>query len=192
MYWFLYVITWLFVKIFYPCKVVGKKNMLKQGGIYVCNHYSNVDVAYFGNYLNKKFYYLAKKELFKTKFKAWFLRQLGAIKIDREKVDIQATKKCLKLLKDKKRLVIFPEGTRNKINQDLQEIKNGSAMFAIKSKTPIIPVHIEKKAKLFHRNKLIIGEPFELSKFYDLKINSEVLTKASKVIEEKMQELYKK
>jgi len=84
---------------------------------------------------------------------------------------------------------VFPEGTRNKKSEELQEIKSGTAMLAIKAKVPVLPIHIAKRAKVFRRQRLYIGEPFDLSEFYDQKLSAEVLDAASKKIEEKLLEV---
>ena len=94
----------------------------------------------------------AKKEMFKNKFLSWFWRGMGLISLDRQKTDFTALKTSLSVLKDGKKLVIFPEGTRNKVNTELQEIKGGTALFAIKAKVPIVPMWIEKRGKIFRRN----------------------------------------
>lgn len=186
MYWFWKIITWPFVRILCPCKLVGKENLPKGNAIYVCNHLSNFDVFYCFHYLNKKFNFLAKQELFNKKIKSTFLKQIGGIPINREKIDLKAIKTVLTLLKNKKNLMIFPEGTRNKNNTNLQEIKNGTAMFAIKTETQIVPLHIDKKGKILKRNKLLIGKSFELKEFYGKQTNNEILNKASEIIEKHM------
>ena len=190
MFRFLYLISYPFLRLFLPCKVVNRKNYLKkQPAIVVCNHLSNLDVIYLVSYIYEKKYFLAKKELFNTKIKNKFLRHVGGIPIDRNSSDITAMKNCLNVLKKGKKLVIFPEGTRNKQNTDLQEVKNGSVMFAIKARVPIIPMRIEKRGKWFRRNKLIIGESFELSEFYGQKLTSEVLDQASLELVKHLNEL---
>ena len=130
---------------------------------------------------------MSKKELFKNKFYAWILRGLGCIKIDRQNLDIAATKQVFQVLKDNKTLGIFPQGTRSQA--DDMEIKNGVCMFAIKSKTPIVPMYIKKKPKFLVFNKIYIGEPFELTEFYDQKLTKEVLDSAAKIVLAKFEEL---
>ena len=137
---------------------------------------------------NRKIHFLSKKELFKNKFFAWILRCLGCIKIDRQNLDINATKQVFKVLKENKTLGIFPQGTRSQ-DEDNMEIKNGVCMFAIKSKTPIVPMYIKKKPKFLVFNKIYIGEPFELTDFYDQKLTKEVLDAASQVVLAKFEEL---
>ena len=51
-------------------------------------------------------------------------------------------------------------------------------MLAIKTKTPIVPVWIKKKPRLFRINSVKFGKPFTLEEFYDEKLTSEVLSKA--------------
>lgn len=187
MYWFAYIITWIFVRILCPCKVIGKENVRKKSpAIIISNHLSNFDPFYIGEYLPEKKYFLAKKELFTNKFKSWLFRSIGMISIDRKSNDLTAIKNSLKVLKNGKKLIMFPEGTRNKLDEELKQIKNGAAMIAIKARVPIIPVHIEKRGKLFRKNKMTIGKPFELNEFYDQKLTAEILSKAGEIIVEKL------
>lgn len=175
----------------YPCKIKGKENLIKKGKgqIYVCNHMSNVDMLYLAHYFGFRMRYLAKKELFENKFFGWVLKKIGAIPIDRDKIDLTAIKTSLGVLKDNKTLVICPEGTRNKQDENLQEIKNGAAMLAIKAKVPIVPIIVQKRAKIFRKNQVSIGNAFELDQFYSQKVSNEILVEASKIIEKNMENL---
>ena len=73
-----------------------------------------------------------------------------------------AFKNSIKVLKNNKPLGIFPEGTRNKGNEesDMLEAKSGAIVFASKTGVPIIPMAIYRRPKLFRSNKILIGEPF--------------------------------
>ena len=170
MYRFLWTLCWPFFRLFYPYKVIGKKNVDNTPKIMICNHYSNLDIFVLGLGVKRKMRFLGKKELFKGKFVCWFMRKMGVIKIDRQTADIQAIKTCLQALKNNQMLTIFPEGTRNKEGDELQDIKNGACMLAIKAKVEIIPVNILKKAKIFSKNRLMIGKPFSLEEFYLVKL----------------------
>lgn len=176
------------IKILYPTKFVGKKNVPKGGCIIASNHRSNMDVVLLGANTWEKKYYLAKKELFKGKFKSAILKSFGAIKIDRETNDVGAIKKSLSVLKAGKKLVIFPEGKRNG-EANLGQIKQGIAMLAIKGQVPIVPMYIAKKAKIFRRNKIFFGEPFTLKQFYGVKLSGDVLAEATQIIEIKLKEI---
>ena len=188
-----FCIIFLPITIMLPTKVVGKVRKNKDKGvIIVANHYSNYDAMLLDVKLKKRIRFLGKKELVKTKITKWFFEKVaGVVSIDRGSADIKATKQILQLLKENKTIGVFPEGTRNKNEEDKFEAKNGVCMFAIKSKTPIVPVWLVKKPKLFRRNILLVGELFELSEFYNERLSQEVLNKASAVLTEKMLELKK-
>ena len=156
---------WIFVKLFYPTKVIGKKNLpKKQGYVLTCNHYSNLDVVILGVSLGKKIRYLAKKELFKNKFMGWYVKKLGGFPVDRENPDISAFKFGVNALKEGHVFGIFPEGTRNKGADDaeLQDLKSGAITFASKTGTKIVPVMIYRRARFLRKNYIVIGEPIDI------------------------------
>lgn len=190
MFHFCQIIATPFVRFCYPTKFIGKKHIPKGSCIIVSNHTSNLDVVNLATHTWEKKYYLAKKELFKSKFVGGFLKSFGGISIDREGNDLGAIKESLKVLKNGKKLVIFPEGTRNNNeNMELGEVKQGAAMLAIKAKVPVVPMFVLKKPKFWRRNKVFVGQPFELSEFYGKKLSAEELAGASKMIENKLNEL---
>ena len=190
MFHFLQILATPFVRLLFPTKFIGKKNLPKGACIISSNHTSNLDAPLLATHTWEKKYYLAKKELFSSKFKNWFISGIGGIKIDRQANDITAIKNSLSVLKKGKKLVIFPEGTRNNNeNMELGEVKHGVVLFATKAKVPIVPMFILRKPKLFRRNKVLIGEPFELSEYYNKKLSNEEMAKASDVVVQKMNEL---
>ena len=184
------IIVALPIRLLFPTKIIGKKNIPKGACILSCNHTSNMDAVIFAVKTWEKKYYLAKKELFENKFVGFFLKKFGGIRIDRQANDVTAIKNCLKVLKDNKKLFIFPEGTRvHNENMELGEVKQGVAMFAIKAKVPIVPMFILRQPKIFRRNKIFIGKPFTLEEFYGKKLDSIELEKASELVALKMNEV---
>lgn len=176
MYKFLQILVWPFYRLFHPIKVVGKKNIPKKGkAVLICNHHSNSDIFVLVTAIFRRQYFLAKKELFKKRCNARFLKRMGAIPIDRNANDISAIKACLKVLKENKLLTIFPEGTRNTTDEILLQIKSGAGLIALKAGAPIIPMWIAKKSRAFRKNRLIIGNPVSLEEFAGQKITNEVL-----------------
>ena len=186
-----FAIAFIPITIILPTKKIGKvKKDKEKGQILISNHYSNFDAIVLDIKLGKRICFLGKKELFNNKISKWFFENVtGSIPVDRGTTDIKATKKILELLKNKKTIGIFPEGTRNKTEEEKFEAKGGACVFAIKSKTPIIPMWLVHKPKVFRRNVLLIGEPFELSEFYGEKLSKEIIAKASEVLTNKMLEL---
>ena len=174
--------------LFFPVKIIGKENLPEGGAIIVCNHLSFVDPLYLAKLnIKEDFSVIAKKELFKNKFIGSMLRGFGGISIDRENPELKTLLAVIKQLKKGQKVLLFPEGTRNKTGtHELQEIKGGTSLFAQKSKTPIVPVMIYKKARLFVRNILIVGEPIEFLDYYDKKCTDEDFKAMDKVIFDKM------
>ena len=160
------ILIYLPVKIFLPTIVKGRKNLPKGKAIYACNHQTNLDITVVACGCYKRIYALGKAELYKNKLVTWFLNGIGCIKINRGKADIEAVKKVLTVLnKKQKPIVIFPTGTRNSSPEEVQDIKNGVAMFSVKAQAPIVPMVLVKRPRLFSLNKLVIGKPLDLTKY---------------------------
>ena len=168
-------LMFLFMLIFFPKKVYGKENLLKDTKqVIVCNHFGKIDILFVGSLFKGKTYFLAKRELFAKKFGAKVIRSLGGIPVQRDSVDLDCIREGLKVLKSGERLAIFPEGRRNLVNNELQELKAGAAMFAFKAKAPIVPIIIEKKARPFRRANLLVGKPISFEEYYSSPYNSEL------------------
>ena len=174
---------------FYPCTIHGKDNIPKDGAcVLVCNHYRAIDCGFVARAYNKDAFFLAKKELFKNKLVAKLIKSYGAIPIDRDKPDIKSMLMATKVLKEGHKLVVFPEGTRNKTQDDLMPLKPGSVVFAVRAKCPVVPLMLSGKSRIFRRTHLIVGKPFEFSEFYDKKLSNEDIQAMDEILREKMLE----
>lgn len=192
---FLQFIAFIPLRLLYPTKIVGRKNLPKGKCVLSVNHTSSMDAALLAGYLFEKKYFLAKEELFKHPVRRGFMKILGGIPINRENPSLASIKKSLGVLKENKKLVVFPEGTRHKDKVDkgeLGETKNGVAMFAIKGKAPIVPVWINRKPRMFRRTIIEIGNAYELSEFYDKKLDEPTLKEAGQIMSQKILEIGKR
>ena len=121
---------------------------------------SNMDPVMLDITLRRKIRYLAKKELFKYKFISAVLKSYGGIPVDREANDTRAIRDVFKVISKKKLLCIFPQGKRMPTPLISGEtFKDGIAMFSIRTNTPVVPMMLDKKIRIFRRTKLLIGEP---------------------------------
>lgn len=190
-YWFCYILFYIPLKLFFPTKVIGKENLPKRKkAILSCNHRSNMDVFIVNHSLPCRTYTPAKTSLFKNKLKGAILKSWGAIPVERGAVGVSTIRTILGFLKKEQWLLIFPEGTRKDISNDEQmSLKNGTALFALKSGAPIIPMWLMKRPRIFCRNILLIGKPFYLEQMEGQKLTNEVLTAESKKISQEMQKL---
>lgn len=179
-FWLIKILCYIPFWLLYPVVFKGKK-IPKGKVVLISNHISNCDPLILLNMIWRSQYVISKKELFKSKIGNAFFRGMKAIPVDREKVEISTIKQSLSVLKKGKILTIFPEGTRNKTDQPLLEIKNGASIFAYKANAPIVPVWFSRKPRLFRLTKVYIGEPFYITK--------DNFDNSGKVMEEKLLEL---
>ncbi len=189
-YWLCWVLVFIPIRLLWPTKFVGKKHLKKEKrAILACNHSSNLDPVIINSRLVPNPYILGKHTLFKNKLSSAILRSWRVIPVNRENVEMSTIKKVMTVLKGNNRLLIFPQGTRKQDLEDMNGVKNGLAMFAIKSKAPIVPMWYVDKPKLFHRNVLLIGEPFYLEGFDNKRLTQDVLSEASQIVTQKMFDL---
>ena len=176
--------------LFFPCKIYGKENLPSGKAVLVCNHFSFVDPLFFKVITKEESFVLAKKELFENKFFSKFLKGFGGIPVDRDNPGISTIVQVTRALKDDKKVFIFPEGSRNRVGKgEPMQLKGGCAIFAIKSKAPIVPMAMVKKAKLFTRTKILIGKPFYLEEYYDIKPTPEQIDNIGMDLRNKMIEI---
>ena len=150
-YYVVKAICWLILKIFWRIEIIGIENLPESGGLIIAsNHVSYLDPAVLVVSLNKKIYFLTKKEVFKNTFVSFILKNLNAFSVDRRNVDMLAFKKAINILREEKVLGIFPEGARSS-NGKLQELKLGVIRIAMKTGVPILPVGIIGTYKIYPR-----------------------------------------
>ena len=190
LYWICRPLMMLFYKVFYRVKVFGKENLIKKGkSIVVCNHLGKADVLVVGALFPNKTTFMSKIEWYNNKFFGYLLKKLGSIPLDRDKPSLSSIKEGFKILKDDKRLAIFPEGRRNFETNELQEIKQGTAMFAVKGEAKITPIIIYDRLKMFKKGYVIVGKPIDFSEFYEQRFTDEVSQKCTQILNDKMHEL---
>lgn len=158
----------LYYKIFFKINLIGEENLPNNTGYVICaNHISQHDPVVYASSVKKLFYALGKKELFNHWITKKLFSTMNTIPVDRNKIDISAMKKSLRVLKKEKAgLLIFPEGTRNFGEKPLPVIP-GAAMLAIKAKVPIVPVSIDSTYRIFSKINITIYEPIDLSEYFN-------------------------
>lgn len=175
-------------RLIFRIKVKGLDNIPKEGKVILCsNHINLLDPIILGIIVPRQIIYMAKKELFENKILNKIINALGAFPVDREGNNLSAMRTSLRTLKDEKILGIFPEGTRVK-EMDLDNVKPGVGLIAVKSKSPVIPIYIDSDYKLFHKVKVNIGKPICFDDFYNQKLSTKDYKEISKDI---MESIYK-
>jgi 1-acyl-sn-glycerol-3-phosphate acyltransferase len=172
-YHFLHTTILFLSRILLRCKISGKENIPKYGAcIVVSNHVNLLDSPILGVSLGRKVYFMAKEELFDSRFMGWLFRQFGAFPVAKGKLDRRAGRTALELLTNGQALIILPEGKRSEDGR-LGYAYPGAALLAIRSNVSIIPVGISGTGQLVGkwwflnrpRIHLNIGKPFMLVEF---------------------------
>ncbi len=174
MYRFLLFLITIFIRPFISIRVLNKRYIQTGPGLIVCNHLRAADVFLIAFiYRKENLHFVGKEELCRNKFIAWVFKKAGIIPIAREENDLKAMMKIIRLLRQGKKVVIFPEGTRNRENEILQPIKSGAALMAVSGKVPVMPMFIHNRFHLFRRMYVSIGKPYEYTEFYGKKMTPE-------------------
>lgn len=146
---------------FYNIKVEGRENLPDCPFIIAANHRTFADPPLLAVTSGcSKFGFVAKEELFRIPVFGWLIRKLGAFPVTRGKGDFSVINESVSRLKEGKRLVIFPEGTRSKTGK-VGKGKTGVALIAARAGVPVVPAGIVFKNKLHFRSKVTIkyGKP---------------------------------
>lgn len=179
----------LLVRPFFPVKIYGDRNIPNRKCLALGNHISGWDSIMFTLCNRHIIPVVYKAEFRKSAFLRWAFDGLECVPVKRGEVDINATKCILRLLKNDKAILLFPEGTRNPYVDCIQEFHTGAALFALRTHAPIRPFYIWDKAKAFRRNYMIFGDEFTLEEFYDQPLNHQTLENATAAIKSKVEEL---
>ncbi len=145
----------------FPMRVVGRENVPEGAAVLCPNHANGFDpvlvAVALGN--DSRISFMAKEELFRKKWVAWLLGNLGAFPVNRGGNDLNAMKTAMKSLQDGGRLLVFPEGTRVEKKGDV-EAKGGVIVIASRTGAPLVPVYCGGRKKLFRKNTVVFGEAY--------------------------------
>ncbi len=174
-----------------PFRLYGNKKIADGACIYLSNHYAMLDIMYPVVTTKEIVHFVGKKEVFDTPILGWCARKVKAISVNRDGSDVRGLLDCFKCLRNGEKICIFPEGTRNKTNEEMLPFRHGAAVMAIKCKTPIVPVVIYKKPKLFRVAHVLVGDPIELTEYYGKKLTDEELGSIDEKLRQRMRDMKK-
>ncbi len=153
-----------------PFRFYGNRKVKDGACVYICNHFGMLDPAYPACTTWEGIHFIAKTEVNKMPLIGFLFRKVKGISVNRDGNDVRALLDCFKCLKNGEKICIFPEGTRNKTGVELQPFRHGAAAIAIKAKVPIVPMMLYKKPRYFRMTHVLMGEPIELTEYYDKKL----------------------
>ena len=152
------------LKILYRPEAHGIENIPKEGPvIFAGNHRHAFDPIVVMTYTDRTVHYMAKESLFKGLHGKIF-ESIGLIKVYRTKSNPAAVIEAEQILKQGGTIGIFPEGTRNRTNEELLKFRHGAVAIAKQANAPIIPFAIKGEYKLFRKGLIIeFGKPVDVT-----------------------------
>lgn len=171
--WFYYISTLvvrMILFLFTRLQVKGRENVPAQGPVLIiANHLNLADPPLVAVSFGRHKIFMAKEELFRSRFSRYVMSRFNAFPVHRGQLDKKALRQAGRVLAEGSALVMFPEGGRSS-NAQLQTAFSGSALVAVHSGAPILPVGIigteRMKGKTWPlrrpRVTVNIGKPFHL------------------------------
>ena len=163
----IFTIAMLVSRLLHPVSVEGLEHLPRRGALLIANHASNWDPILLTTALPRDYRLrvMGKEELFRNPILAWIIRVGGAFPVNRGGADIQAVKTAIQTIKDGQNLLIFPEGTviRDGIGKAdglPAHAHSGAAVIGVRTGAIFVPVFLGGKKRLFHRTRIIIGQPY--------------------------------
>ncbi len=157
-------------------EVVGLEKIPEQGPVlYVANHQGTLDIPILMGYLPGSPAFVAKQELFNIPILGFWMRRIGCIAINRDspREARKAIMTAAEQVRDGRRIVLFPEGTRSRDpGGKMGPFRRGSLKLAAAAGAVVVPVTVEGSRFLLtdgnHQGfdgvvKVFIGDPIAVS-----------------------------
>lgn len=150
------IVNWAFRGVLYlagaKVTVIGEENVPKDRPVlYIGNHRSYFDIVITYIRVPRPTGYIAKKEMLRYPFLRSWMKYLHCLFLDRNdlKQGLKTILEGIEKVKSGISICIFPEGTRNRVNDTFMPFREGSFKIAEKTGCPIIPMSINNSAAIF-------------------------------------------
>jgi cytidylate kinase len=155
-------------KIFYRYRVFGLEHFQPGSALLAGNHVSFYDPIAVSIGCPEEIQFVAKESLFSIPLFGSLISRLNAHPISGKASDKATFRQILDLLKQGKKVLVFPEGSRSH-SDTIGEILPGIGLFSFLTKSAILPVYVEgtfevwnasrKLPKLFGKITCVFGSP---------------------------------
>lgn len=174
--------------------VLGEENVPKDRPVlYIGNHRSYFDILITYVRVPRPTGYVAKKEMLRYPLLRDWMKYLHCLFLDRKdiKQGMQTILDGIEKINSGISICIFPEGTRNKVNDTFMPFHAGSFKIAEKTGCPIIPMSINNTASIFEDHLPKIKKAHVVIEYGKPIYMSEMTREEKKRIDSKVQEIIK-
>ncbi len=161
LYYFLWIVLRFWYRLVLRVRLEGLAQVPRNQAYVLCsNHISWQDPMLLGAIMPQQVYFMAKAEMFTSPVGGLILRTVGAFPVRRHTADRGALRRALDLLRSRRPVAVFPEGTRSR-SGEFGTAEPGAALLAMWSGAPIVPVAISGR---YRRGglRVAVGAPFRL------------------------------
>ena len=166
-----------FFKLFYHHKVYGTEHFYEGGALITSNHASFYDPPLLASSWPEEVHFLARGTLFNIPLLGKFISAVNTHPVKGTAKDIGTFRTICTLLKEEKKVILFPEGRRSDCNQ-LAPFKPGISFLMLRMHKAIIPSYLvgtydiwnrkRKFPKLWGRTYCIFGTPLLYDEFSNM------------------------
>ncbi|HWN93465.1 MAG TPA: lysophospholipid acyltransferase family protein [Methylomirabilota bacterium] len=191
---FVYWLGWSFFRVFYATylrhRAFNPERVPKTGAVILAsNHASILDPPLVGIGLNRECTFLARETLFNLAPIRWLLTRWQAIPIDRDGSGAAGMKRILAALEKGRAVILFPEGTRTRDGQ-LQSVRSGIGLLAIKSQAPVVPVRVWGTFEAMGRGVHFPKPKRVMAKYGEPMLFTELRAESKNCSKERLKEIY--
>jgi len=135
-------------------RIDGTERLPKSGAaILVANHRSWLDPALLGSASVRPVHFLVLDDVYDRRWARWFYRWMRTIPVSADSgKSLRAMRDAMRRLRAGELIGIFPEG-RVFSEDSPGEFRPGVALLALRSGSPVVPVHIRGSAEAWPRGK---------------------------------------
>lgn len=171
-YWTGYSLSAGLARVLFRFRVLHRERRILEGPVILAmNHQSYLDPPLAGVASGREVYFLARKTLLDVPVLGWLLPRLNVIPVDQEGTDRSALKALIRILKEGRGTVVFPEGSRT-LDGRLQPALPGLGFVIAKTLAPVLPMRIFGAHEAMPRGgrhlrlrpiTIVLGEPIHFA-----------------------------
>jgi 1-acyl-sn-glycerol-3-phosphate acyltransferase len=144
--------------------VKGLENIPEGPCVFVSNHQAIFDVFLMFSYIDKRFGFIAKKEIEGYPFIGFWIKAIHSVFMDRSslKEGMKSINEGVERIRQGYSLVIFPEGTRS-LKSEMAPFHKGSMKLAVKAGAPIVPLTLDGTYRVLETGNQVRGHVLKLT-----------------------------